>query len=326
MHGAATHAMLASVAVSMGLGASVSSAEQIASAVLVPVVTAILGALGIAFQDWRQRRSQAGRRKLALDDASRQVSFAAEWFNTRKLLADSPEAMQEATLRAAAWLEEASARVAESTPPPTGEKPPITLRRLLAFYPIQGRAANVIRGVFYVCVGFLIWTAGNAITVVLDPHERGKYLWGNTAAVMVVAAVALGLRFWVGVAEARRPKGEKAHRVTLGHSLSLLRRWFLLYRFHRRTANVVRILFYASLGTAIFIATGLLDELDKPVLASNASLVIALAGYAVGLRYWAASLEATRKNGRASHTLSPATTIDESQSGGSWSGPVRTDR
>jgi hypothetical protein len=129
----------------------VTSAEvvTIAAAVLVPVVTAVLGVLGIVFQDWRLRRTQAGRRKLALEDASRQVSFAAEWWNARKLLADSPEAMQEATTRAVAWLEEASSLVADSEPPLIGERPPITLRRLLLLYPVHGRAANVIRVAFY---------------------------------------------------------------------------------------------------------------------------------------------------------------------------------
>jgi hypothetical protein len=65
----------------------------------IPIVTTVLGVLGIVFHDWRARRTQAGQRKLALEQASRQVSFAAEWWNTRRLLADSPEAMREATSR-----------------------------------------------------------------------------------------------------------------------------------------------------------------------------------------------------------------------------------
>lgn len=38
----------------------------IVAAVLVPVVTAAVGSLAILFQDWRLRRSRAGRRKLDL--------------------------------------------------------------------------------------------------------------------------------------------------------------------------------------------------------------------------------------------------------------------
>jgi hypothetical protein len=124
--------------------------QEIAITLLAPIVTAVLGVLGVAFGDWRQRRTEAGRRKLALEDASRQVSFAAEWLKASKLVADSPEAEQEATTRAAAWLEEASALVAASKPPPIDERPAITLRRLLLLYPLQRRAARVLRGAFYV--------------------------------------------------------------------------------------------------------------------------------------------------------------------------------
>ena len=59
---------------------------NIALAVLVPVVTAVVGAIGVAFQDWRVRRSTAGRRKLAVDDARAQVNFVADWWNAKKSL------------------------------------------------------------------------------------------------------------------------------------------------------------------------------------------------------------------------------------------------
>jgi hypothetical protein len=324
MHGAP--AVLASLGVSKGVGASVTSAqERIATAVLVPIVTAILGALGIAFQDWRQRRSQVGRRRLALEDASRQVSFAAEWLNTRKLLADSPEALQEATARAGAWLEEASARVQAATPPPIGERPPVTLRRLLLFYPLQGRAAKIIRGAFYGCVGLVIATTGNAITTAFDPQIRSEYLLGNSTFAIATAAVALGLRFWAVAAEARRPRGEKRQRITLRRSSMRFRRWLLLYRFRRRTASLVRIIFYATLVFAFFWVMAALTEWGTPGFAADLSYLIAVLGYAVGLRYWAASLETTRKESKAGPPTTPATAFEESEASGSWSKPVRTD-
>jgi hypothetical protein len=294
-----------------------SAQERIVIAVLVPVVTAILGALGIAFQDWRQRRSQVGRRRLALEDAGRQVSFAAEWLNTRKLLADSPEALQEATDRAAAWLEEASARVQAATPPPVGGRPPVTLRRLLLFYPLQGRAANLIRGAFYVCVGLVIAATGNAITTAFDPQIRSEYLFGNSTFAIVTAAVALGLRFWAVAAEARRSRGERRQRITLRRSLLLFRRWLLLYRFHRRTASLVRVIFYASLVFAFLLASAALTEWGTPGFVADLSYLLAVLGYAVGLRYWAASLETTRKESKAGPPPTPATAFEESQAIGS---------
>ena len=108
--------------------------EQIVTVVitlLVPVVTAVARHPGVMFQDWRAQRSQVGRRRLALEDAHRQVMFAAEWGNPKKLLAGSPVALQEATACAAAWLEQASAGVSRPEMPVVEEKRRITARRLL---------------------------------------------------------------------------------------------------------------------------------------------------------------------------------------------------
>jgi hypothetical protein len=82
-----------------------------------------------------RRQTQAGRRKLAFEDASRRVTFAADWWNATKQFADSPEAEQQATTRALSWLEQASTRVAESNPPSVEENPAITLSRLFLTYP-----------------------------------------------------------------------------------------------------------------------------------------------------------------------------------------------
>jgi hypothetical protein len=139
--------------------------------VLVPIVTAMAGILGVMLQDWRVRKSQAGRRKLALEDASSQVSFAADWWNAKKLIADSPEVVQEAQKCVQDWLEEASARVIGSELPTARQRSPITLRRLLLFYPLQGRIANLIRGCFYVSLGVLISFVGFTISDVLESHQ-----------------------------------------------------------------------------------------------------------------------------------------------------------
>ena len=129
------------------MGGLVATAQvvTIVIAVLVPIVTAIAGILGVMLQDWRVRRSQAGRRRLALEDARQQVTFAAEWWNAQTLVADSPAAVKEATSRTATWLEQASAQGSGSEIPAAEEKRRITFRRLLLFYPLQGITANIIR-------------------------------------------------------------------------------------------------------------------------------------------------------------------------------------
>jgi len=90
---------------------------RIALTVLTPVVTAGIGIAALVIGDWRERRTHAGSRKLAFDDASRQIAFASEWWNASKLIANSPEAQQHATQQAQRWLDEASTLVTKSEPP-----------------------------------------------------------------------------------------------------------------------------------------------------------------------------------------------------------------
>ena len=116
---------------------------RIALTVITPILTAGIGIAALVVGDWRERRTQAGRRKLAVEDAGRQVAFAAEWFNASKLIADSPDAQQRAAARAQAWLDEASELLAESKPPPPAEeKRSVTVRRLLLAYPMHRRGAR----------------------------------------------------------------------------------------------------------------------------------------------------------------------------------------
>lgn len=278
---------------------------KIVVAASVPIVTAVLGVLGIMFQDWRTRRTQAGRRKLALEDASRQVSFIAEWWNTRRLFADSPEAMLEATPRVLAWLEETSAVVMESRPPPSGEKPPITVRRLLLLSdPFQRRAAKVIRAFFYASLGLLVLLTGFVISDAVSGRDT-PYFLPDVIVTAVMALFTLGLRFLAGFVEKQRTEHEKRRRITI-------RRALLLYRLHRHSANIVRIIFYAWIALAILSALAVVGSANDPSYIPTAvALLIASIGYAVGFRYWAASLGATREAKETSTTRSSPATLRE---------------
>jgi hypothetical protein len=204
---------------------------------LVPVVTAVAGVLGVVFQDWRVRRSRVGQRKLALEDASRQVSFATNWWNARKLLADSPGEVKEATTRAMSWLEEASVRVVGAEVQPAEQRRPVTLRRLLLFYPIYGRTANIIRGIFYAFLGLLIWNVGSAISDALG-SQRSNYA-ADLVGLIVIAPVTLGLRFWAAYAQNPHTKTQRAES-------GIFRRILLFYPLRRFAAIIVRIVYYEA--------------------------------------------------------------------------------
>lgn len=277
------------------MGGLVTTAQvvTIVITVLVPIVTAIAGILGVMLQDWRVRRSQAGRRRLALEDARQQVTFAAEWWNAPKLVADSPAAVKEATSRTATWLEQASAQVSGSEIPAAEEKRRITFRRLLLFYPLQGITANIIRGIFYFSVGVLIAGVGGTISDALE--SRTRHIIGDLLFLALVALVALGLRFWAVSAQNPTGKERKLRPETI-------RRALLFYRLGGFNASLVRIVFY----TYTILAVALISFQpwgNLKLLPNNIGLTIAFAGFGVGFRHWAAALGTAGKDNATKRQL-----------------------
>jgi hypothetical protein len=277
---------------------------RIALTVITPILTAGLGVVALMIGDWRDRRTQAGRRKLAFEDASRQVAFAADWWNASKLVADSPDAEQRAATRAQAWLDEASALVAESKPPEVDEKPAITFRRLLLAYPMQRRAARILRALFYCCLGLAVFQVSGAMssalgrldTLGIPNYFSGGFIYGDLIAVAVLMVVAMALRFWSLRVENSEPTEQPRSRLTL-------RRALLLYRFKRPVATIARIVFWfwAALTILVVIAT-VLSAFDEPrLIPANLVGLVAWAGWTIGLRYWAFSL-----NERTAINASPA--------------------
>jgi hypothetical protein len=284
---------------------------RIALTVITPILTAGIGIGALVIGDWRDRRTQAGRRKLALEDASRQVAFAADWWNASKLIANSPDAEQQAAIRAQAWLEEASALVVESKPPPVDEKPAITFRRLLLAYPMERRGARILRALFYCCLGVVAFQVSGAMasalgrpdTLGIPDYFSGGFIYGDLIAVAAVTVIAMALRFWSLRVEKSQPAAQPRSHLTF-------RRALLLYRFHRLTASIARIIFWfwAALAIIVVIAA-VLGAFDEPRLIP-ASLIglVAWVGWAIGLRYWAASLNertATNANRASSDTTTP---------------------
>src|SRR5262245_17810879 len=137
---------------------------RIALTVVTPILTAGIGIVALVIGDWRERRTRAGRRKLAFEDAARQVEFASDWYNASKLIADSPDAELLAAAQARVWLDEASELVTESKPPPPADdRPTITLRRLLLAYPMHRRGARILRGFYYLFLGVVVFQVSGAL-------------------------------------------------------------------------------------------------------------------------------------------------------------------
>ncbi|MGW1761370.1 hypothetical protein [Streptomyces mirabilis] len=161
-------------------------------AVLVPVVTAAAGVVSLRAQDRRVRRSRAGRRRLAFEDATRQVAFATEWWKAKQLTAGTPEALQNPTAVANGWLDEASARVSAAEQAATDEESHVSVSRLLLFYRFHRRSAKAIRIGFYAALGFMT----SVITVVMNDAESRKDVGFNVWILASSGILALFLRFW----------------------------------------------------------------------------------------------------------------------------------
>ena len=265
---------------------------RIALAVVTPILTAGIGIVALVVGDWRERRTQAGRRKLAFEDASRQVEFAADWFNASKLIA--PGAEQQAAARAQAWLDEASLLIAESKPPPPDDETrSITVRRLLLAYPMHRRAARILRGFFYFFLGVVVLQVGGAMgsafgrtdTLGIPNYFSGGLIYADLVGIFVYTLIAMGFRFWSLRTEEARITVAPGSRMTLRSAL-------LLYRFNGRRAVFARLVFHCwvVLTVLIVIATIVSAFEDPRVLPSNVVSLVAWVGWAVGVRYWATSL------------------------------------
>ena len=264
---------------------------RITLAVITPILTAGIGIGALVIGDWRDRRTQAGRRKLALEDASRQVAFAADWWNASKLIAHTPEAEEQAAARARVWLDEASDLVAESKPPPVEDKPAISARRLMLAYPMDRRAARILRALFYATLGIVVFQVSGAVAAALGRPDTlgrpdyftGGLIYGDLIAVAVAMVIAMGFRFWALRAEDAEP-GD--------HPRMTLRRAMLLYPFGRAGAKIARLVFWGwtILTVVVIVATAVTAFNDLRLLPANAIALIAWVGWAVGLRYWAATM------------------------------------
>ena len=126
-----------------------------------------------------------------------------EWWNASKLVASSPDAEQRATTQAQAWLEEATALVAESSRHRLSDKPAITLRRLLLAFPMQRHAARVLRAFFYFCLGLVVFQVSSTLcsafgrpdTLGIPNYFSEGLIYGDLIAICVLTVVAMAFRF-----------------------------------------------------------------------------------------------------------------------------------
>lgn len=185
-------------------------------AIVVPVVTAMLGALGIVLRDVYEHRSERGRQRYAIDDATQRVSFITDWWNAKQAIGVGSDELQSAQETVQAWLKEAISQVSESMHPTTRPEGQYSvMRRVLLAYPFKRVSAQFLRVFYYVVVYLVVpfWMLG-FLGDIPNFDDYTADVWAGIIFMFVFLAVlALGLRAWaVSIEEraARRPTSASA--------------------------------------------------------------------------------------------------------------------
>lgn len=260
---------------------------------LVPVITVVVGAAVAAFQDRQHRRSQAGRRKLTLEDARAQVAFVSEWLQATRALGQSP-AEQEAAHRADAWLTEASQRVAANPAPQPRTDLPGAWRRFLLAYPLRSTAARAARAAFYLVLGWTpIVLGAGASNLVMSLRGFAGY---NLAIAAAAVVIAISFRALAVAIERHQARHEEKGAPARG----LFRTALLFYRLEAPAARWGRLATYLILVTFLVYVIRylvLLARYPVPVsryLPLTIGTALALLAAVVGVRSWTLHLERQR--------------------------------
>ncbi|WP_310727983.1 hypothetical protein [Streptomyces sp. N2A] len=114
-------------------------------ALLVPVITGIVGGAGLVIKDYRVRRSVDHRTRQVMEKAHLQVQFLNDWVTARQLLGPLEE---EAGQKVREYLER-SFTSAQEAAAIRQERKAVTLRRLLLLRPLHSIGAHLTRVLFW---------------------------------------------------------------------------------------------------------------------------------------------------------------------------------
>jgi hypothetical protein len=191
---------------------------------VAPVVTALVGVIAVLFQEWQRRRTLAGQRRLAFEDARLQVSFVTEWWNAEKLISTSPERLESVNRQAVRWLAEASERVKVLTKESgqlvidqaleVSAGSSIAPRRLLLLYPLHGRAAKIARVVFLLSLALLVLWGTSPL------YDSPDFIESDIIISTFLAFITLAYRFWAASADRAAVLSAEAASVMASHPVS----------------------------------------------------------------------------------------------------------
>jgi hypothetical protein len=143
---------------------------QVMVPLVVPVITALVGALGLVIKDRRLARDRRTVRASALAEATAEVAFAREWWTAHQAFGTG--ASRDSTHRALELLASAEAKVASVQTMPSEDHDAQIFDRLFLFRRLEGRQAKVLKVLFWVTIAFV---AGAAISLSSDAAAGGDH-------------------------------------------------------------------------------------------------------------------------------------------------------
>lgn len=170
------------------------NSNSVMIALLAPVITAAIGALGVWFREWRDQRHNDVRRRHSLEEAQAYVSFLSQWFTARQTV--RPDAQIDETRQ---WAADSLDSVLRTLNSSISEQQPVIerpgawsrLRKAALLIPLRSWQASLVRLAFYLMI-FI--ASGVAPKLLLDKTKGWGDRVGSTASFLVfTGAILYGL-------------------------------------------------------------------------------------------------------------------------------------
>jgi hypothetical protein len=182
----------------------------------VPVVTALVGAVGILLRDTGARRNRDAVRARAFRDAREQVEFVNVWLLATRSTKPSSDVLQAADDQANLWLQQAAASLTNAlVVQPDPEKSRNIVVRLFLTYEMRSRTAKILRVVFYLLLAVLGFGAVALASAATSSLSSDRSLIGSDVVILgLVGLITLILGFAATHAEATAVRAQQAPEAT----------------------------------------------------------------------------------------------------------------
>ncbi len=179
------------------------SADSIINPLIGPLVTTVLGAGGLWFQEWRQGRDQSFQRKQMRTEAEETIEFFEKWVKAQESLC-SPEEFEQVKTHARAELDKAYQRLVEMHDTRTHFQAYTLFQRAFLWYKPTRLLSWFTHSLFYLLFAVFIFLSIAFVTPA-DPGEPATPLWQIILADVIIFIPVFLARAWAVAVDNRHP-------------------------------------------------------------------------------------------------------------------------